>query len=199
MGQRTTDGVARPPQPDVSCEEWLARPEDARPSEWVDGEGAEFLPPKTIHQAIIVLLTQLVGLFVSPYEMKLLESSREPDPPVVANASLGRIDDNRLTGPADLAIEIVSDDSVEKRAEDEAAGVREYWILDPRPGRFAFEMLVLGNDRRYAPVASDEAGRYRSVVLPVFWLDPARFRPEPLPKLDALMMAIVTDAEPTGA
>jgi Uma2 family endonuclease len=135
--------------------------------------------------------------------MKLLDSSREPDPLVVANASLGRIDDNRLTGPADLAIEIVSDDSVvrdrvEKRAEDEAAGVREYWILDPRPGQFAFEMLVLGNDRRYAPVAPGKAGRYRSVVLPGFWLDPAWFRLEQLPKLAALIAANVTDAEPTG-
>jgi hypothetical protein len=59
-------------------------------------------------------------------------------------------------------------------------------------------MLVLGNDRRYAPVAPDEAGRYRSVVLPGFWLDPAWFRPDPLPKLDALIAAIVTDAKPTG-
>jgi hypothetical protein len=61
MGQRTTDGVARPPRPDVSYEAWLARPEDARPSEWVDGEVVELIPPKTIHQAIIVLLTQSSG------------------------------------------------------------------------------------------------------------------------------------------
>ena len=213
MAQRATNGAAQVGRGYVPYEEWLARPEDARQSEWVDGEVIEFMPPKTIHQAILLLLATLVNLYVqghrlgrvlvAPFEMRLAHSAREPDLAFVASANLDRLDENRLTGGADLAVEIVSDDSVtrdrvEKRAEYEAAAVRDYWILDPRPGRSAFEMLALGDDGRYAAIEPDAAGRYRSRVPPGLWLNPALFWQEPLPKRDALIAAIRDEDRDAG-
>jgi len=209
MAQRAIDSAALAHPPRVSYEEWLARPEDARQSEWVDGEVIEFMPPKTIHQLIVFLLGKLVGLFVeiqglgtvfvSPYEMRLGQSAREPDLLFVATKNLGRLDANRLTGPADLAVEIVSDDSVArdrivKFAEYEAAGVGEYWIVDARPGLEAVEWFGLGADGHFAPIWPDAEGRLRSVVLPGFWLDPAWLRQDPLPDALPLLLRIAPEA-----
>ena len=59
--------------------------------------------------------------------------------------------DTFLDGPADLVIEVISDDSVtrdrvEKFDEYLEAGVREYWVIDPRPGqqRALFYVLRTG-------------------------------------------------------
>jgi Uma2 family endonuclease len=209
MAQRAIDRAALPHPPRVSYEEWLTRPEDAGQSEWVDGEVIEFMPPKTIHQSILVLLGKLVGLFVeirglgsvfvAPYEMRLANSAREPDLLFVATKHLDRIDANRLTGAADLAVEIISEDSVArdrvaKFAEYEASGVGEYWIVDARPGREAVEWFGLGADGRYAAILPDAEGRLRSTVLPGFWLDPAWLRREPLPDALPLLLRIAPDA-----
>jgi Uma2 family endonuclease len=84
----------------------------------------------------------LLGLFVrhkrlgkvwpSPFEMRLdiVPSSRQPDIIVSLNTSAGRLDGKRLNGAADLAIEVISDDSVtrdrrDKFAEYALAGVSE--------------------------------------------------------------------------
>jgi Uma2 family endonuclease len=58
----------------------------------------------------------------------------------VAKANASRLTEKRLEGPADLVIEVVSDDSVErdydeKFIEYQDCGVQEYWIVDPRPRR----------------------------------------------------------------
>lgn len=82
-----------------------------------------------------------------------------------------------MAGGADLVIELVSDDSVgrdrvAKLAEYEAAGVAEYWLFDPRPGKQRADFFLLA-DGRFRPAALDPAGRFRSRALPGFWLDPA--------------------------
>lgn len=182
----------------MSYDEWLAWDvAEGSMSEWVDGEVIVFMPPKIVHQRLLVWLSALLGLFVrhasvgelliAPVEMRLAErrSSREPDILVVLNAHLDRVTEDRIDGPADLVIEIVSDDSVtrdrrDKLAEYEAAGIPEYWILDPRPGqqRSDFFQLVEG---RYQAMPLDERGRYQSRGLPGFWLDPTWLWDDPRP------------------
>ena len=70
-------------------------------------------------------------------------------------------------------IEVVSKDSVrrdrqEKFLEYEAAGIPEYWIIDPRPGfqRADFYELAEG---AYRPLPVVD-GVLRSPALPGFWL-----------------------------
>ena len=72
-------------------------------------------------------------------------------------------------------MEIVSEDSVsrdrvDKFDEYEAAGIAEYWLIDPRPRRRRATFYQLNEAGQYeaAPVGAD--GVYHSAVLPGFWL-----------------------------
>jgi Uma2 family endonuclease len=71
-----------------------------------------------------------------------------------------------------LAVEVVSPDSVDrdwhtKYQEYERAGVREYWIADPRHQRFAAYSL---RGKAYRPLPIDDDGRVRSKVLKGFFV-----------------------------
>jgi Uma2 family endonuclease len=169
------------------------------------------MPGSTRHQALSMFLSTLLNLFAQirrlgqvyadPYEMRLRagRSYRQPDLLFVANEHLDRIDAKRLTGPADLVIEILSEDDpardrVEKFSEYEAVGVPEFWIVEGLEGRHGVEAFVLGADGRYARLAPDVDGRLHSQALPGFWLESAWLAADPLPNpLDALR-AVIPDA-----
>jgi Uma2 family endonuclease len=60
-------------------------------------------------------------------------------------------------GPADLAVEVTWDDSVARDRDDKSfeyqgAGVRECWIVDPRPHRQRADFYVLDAVDYYQPV-----------------------------------------------
>jgi Uma2 family endonuclease len=172
----------------MSYEEFLEWADEDTHAEWVDGEVIVFMPAKTVHADLAIFLAALLRFFTqffglgkvlaAPYEMKVEPSgrpSREPDILFVATHNLGRITEDKLAGAADLIVEIVSDDSVTrdrttKRREYEAAGVSEYWVLDPRPGQKRAQFWVLGEGGRYQRVAVGKDGIYRSTVIPGFWL-----------------------------
>ena len=156
-------------------------------AEWVDGEVIEQMPPKRLHQWVVDWLYLLLGefvsifklgqIFTSPFEMRVSPdgSAREPDILFIANEHRERLTEERLAGPADLVVEVISDESVardraDKFYEYEQAGVREYWIIDPRPARTRADFYVLDARARYQPVPIGEDGIYRSTVLPGFWL-----------------------------
>ncbi len=134
---------------------------------------------------------RLGKVLFEPFEMRATPggNARLPDILFVAAEHLERLTPLRLAGPADLLVEVVSPESVtrdrkEKLLEYEAAGVREYWVIDPRPERFQADFWQLDERGRYqaAPVGAD--GIYRAAVLPGFWLDLAWLRsseqPDPL-------------------
>lgn len=192
----------------MSYEEWLAWAPESRQSEWVGGEAIEFMPPKTIHALVLAFLDRLVGLYVvlrglgqvipAPFEMRLTRSSREPDLVFIATEDLGRLTAERLVGPATLAIELISDDSVgrdrvAKFLEYQEAGIQEYWIIDPRPRRQDVARHALGADGRFAPIEPDADGRLHSAVLPGFWLDPTWLWQDPLPDPLATLLVIAPD------
>jgi Uma2 family endonuclease len=209
MAQQLT--TARPTE-DVrlrmSYDDFLAMLGEGVHAEWVDGEVIVFMPPKTKHERLSRLLYYLLGLFVehfglgevfdAPYEMVLIPGklSREPDLLFVAREHAERITPERLNGPADLVIEIISDSSVTrdretKFAEYQAAGIPEYWMIDPRPGRQRVRPFALSPTGEYEPIRRDAAGRYHSVVIPGFWLDPAWLWQEPLPDTLSLLKQIL--------
>jgi Uma2 family endonuclease len=69
---------------------------------------------------------------------------------------------------------VVSDDSVSRDRADkfyeyQAAGITEYWIIDPRPGSERVDFYVLDDTGRYRPVPVGADGRYHSTVLGGFW------------------------------
>ena len=125
--------------------------------------------------------------------------ARLPDLLFVAAAHLDRVTPQRLLGPADLVIELISPDSVgrdrtAKFQEYEAAGIPEYWLFDPRPGQQRSTFYRMTTRGRYEAVALDADGRYHSVVLPGFWLRPAWLWQEPLPNPVTALWEIAPEA-----
>lgn len=150
----------------------------------------EVLPmPTWMHQTIMGLLWMRLrdhaiggrrGLAVMPpfNFHTIADQYRHPDVMYLTPEHVGRFNDDHWNY-ADLVIEIASEgtsdrerDFVEKRAEYAAAGIPEYWIVDPA----ARTILVLSLDG----AAYREAGTYaagdvaRSVVLAGFAVDVGR-------------------------
>jgi Uma2 family endonuclease len=100
--------------------------------------------------------------------------SPEPDLSFLRSECADRIEPGRVEGPPDLAIEIVSPESVErdykiKRKQYQRAGVSEYWIIDPDKQKV---LLLRRNARgRYQEVVPHR-GKLYSKALPGFWIDP---------------------------
>ena len=70
----------------------------------------------------------------------------------MSSEHLDRLENSHLAGPADLLVEVVSKDSVardlvEKLREYEAAGIREYWVIDSRPNEARADFFVLRDGR----------------------------------------------------
>jgi Uma2 family endonuclease len=137
--------------------------------ELVDGSiEVPAMPTKTHQQIVHALLAMLLAFLRSgkagdavaaPYRMRLREGSfREPDICVYTATHLDRFGE-RYGEPADLVVEVVSDDPAsrvrdyeDKRRDYAAARIPEYWIVDPAAGR----MIVLSlTGEGYAP-----AGEY---------------------------------------
>jgi Uma2 family endonuclease len=174
----------------MSYEEFLQWADEDTHAEWVGGEVIIHMPPKDVHQAVVGFLHRLLGLFVdlfnlgrvriAPFEVRLesVGSSREPDLFFITQENLDRLTPERLIGPPDLVIEVISDDSVSRDRDDKfkeyrQAGVREYWIVDPRPEKQRADFYRLAADGDYALFATEDDERVHSHALPAFWLRPA--------------------------
>jgi len=186
-----------PPQGRVSFEEFLEWLDEDTLAEWVDGEIIMMSPASDQHQDLLEFLITILRFFneanqlgwvrVAPFVMRtnVRPSGRELDLLFVTRERTQIVQPTFLDGPADLIVEIISPESVghdrgEKFVEYEAAGVREYWLIDPL--REQAEFYRLGADGRYrlGPV---EDGVYRSQVLPSIWLRVAWLWQRPLPQV----------------
>ena len=200
-------GVRRLP---ATYAEYLAWPDESALVEWKDGEIIAYMPPTDRHQdvagsvfSLINSLVRIQGLGVvrgAPFEVKLWPGgpSREPDVLFISRDRLSQLTPQRFEGGPDLVIEIVSSssaraDRVEKFIEYERAGVREYWVIDPRQGKEQAEFYQLDANGRFETVALDEHGLYHSAVLPGLTLDPAILRAAKLPNPQLLVAAIAKD------
>ena len=128
----------------------------------------------------------------SPFQVKLGPHlpGREPDVLFVAREHLSRLHATWLEGPPDLAVEVVSPESAVrdwevKYREYEAAGVGEYWVIDPDRRRAAFFVRSADGHFRSAPSGAD--GRSESVVLPGLWVEVEWLWRDPLPDEVALV------------
>jgi Uma2 family endonuclease len=182
----------------MTCEEYLTKIDEDAHAEWVDGEATVFTSEKLTHQIFSTFLVGLLSLYArmldlgkvlaAPCEMLLVPGriSREPDIMFVAMAHLGRLTEERLEGPADLVIELLSDSSVtrdrdRKFYDYQEAGIPEYWVFDPRAGKERADFYRLSAAGKYEVVALDEARRYHSRALPGFWIKPEWAWQDPQP------------------
>ena len=188
----------------ISYGEFLERIDENPHVEWVDGEIIEMSPISERHEDLSGFLKPLVRHFAEaynlgvvrgePFQMKpaLSLPGRAPDFFFVATAHLDRLRSTYLEGPADLVVEIISPESRardrgDKFFEYEAAGIPEYWLLDPIREQAEFYQLDPGGI--YRPAALDAQGRYQSVVLPGLWLQVSWLWQTPLPPLLSILKA----------
>ncbi len=188
--QRDAQRTKAAPHSPMSYEDYLAWADEDTHAEWVDGEVIVHMPPLDVHQTILNFVNRLLAeyiefeelgtIFIAPFEMRLLsqKSARQPDIFVITNESLDRMSRERFEGPADLVVEIVSKDSVRRDRQDkfreyQEAGVREYWVIDSRPGRNRADFYRLDDKGQYELYATEDDEQVESVVLPGFWLRPS--------------------------
>lgn len=192
------------PQP-ITFEEFLAWPEEGR-IEWVDGKVVRLSPNNLDHQRLLDFLNDLIKIYVRArslgevflagviIRLPTRPSGREPDVVFVATAHLDRLTPTYINGPADLVVEIISTESTardrgEKFAEYEAAGIPEYWLIDPLRREAIF--YVLGEDGRYRAAPVEAEGVYRSTILAGFWLKIDWLWQRPLPSATELMQQVM--------
>ena len=184
------------PKEKMSYEDFLAWCDEDTWAEWVDGDVIMVSPASRRHQDIVRFLVNLLSFHVeshdlgtilmAPFQMKLGEDmpGREPDLLYVASAHLDRLKNTYLDGPADMVVEIISEESIgrdrgEKFVEYEAAGVSEYWLIDPI--REQAEFYRIEADNHYHPAMPDDEGVYHSETVGGFWLRVSWLWQEPLP------------------
>lgn len=168
----------------LTWEEYLRFGEENTLAEWIDGRVIVLFSGSTKHQQIVGFLDRIIGfyiethnlgqIFTAPYAMKLnkLRRGREPDLLFVSREREHLITKTFLDGAADLVIEIVSPesverDSVQKFAEYEAAGIREYWLIDYTNQAATFYQL---DEKGQYHAAETTDGVFRSAVLPGFFI-----------------------------
>ncbi len=187
----------------MTFEEFLEWADEDTFAEWVDGEVIQ-LTTTSEHQLICKFLLLIIDQFVEAKQLGLLlfapflmrlstrHTGREPDILFIANENLPRLRGSWLDGPADLVVEVVSEDSRKRDREIKfeeyaEAGVREYWLVD-MPRKQA-EFFVLQYGSRYVPAAIDEHGLMHSVVLEGLTLDINWLWQEPRPTLRTVLDA----------
>lgn len=181
----------------MTFEEFLAWGNEDTWAEWVGGEVLVLTPATTRHQRIVRFLADFLGNFVllrqlgevlpAPFVIKLpppQNRGREPDLVFIARERLDQLKPTYFDGVPDLVVEVTSLESIardrgEKYVEYEAAGVKEYWLIDP--DRQQAEFYCLGEDGRYRLHTADAEGVYHSRVIPGLWLKTAWLWQDPPP------------------
>jgi Uma2 family endonuclease len=136
----------------------------------------------------------LGDMFVNRSAFRLDESnSPEPDVAFVRKERLHLVQRGFTDGPPDLALEIVSPESVErdytkKRLQYQRAGVLEYWIVDELEERLT--LLRLASGGRYREVRPRK-GVLTSEAMPGFWVRPEWLWQRPRPKLAAVLTLLL--------
>lgn len=128
-------GLRRQP---MAYDEYRALPELLR-AEWVDGEAVMAPSPSYRHQQVSrrianLLESALPGLFVVEAVTVLLPHGRERIPDVVVLDA--EPEEAHVTATPLIAVEVLSastrsEDTVRKSTEYLAAGIGQYWIVDP--------------------------------------------------------------------
>jgi Uma2 family endonuclease len=175
-------------------EDFCALVRDDQKADLIDG-GIYMASPENIHaNELFLWLITVIRIYTRKKKLGKVFGSRvacrlddknapEPDIFFVSAKHLGRLRRSGLEGPADLAIEIVSPESVErdyfkKRRQYQRFKIPEYWIIDEDERKVT--LLRLDAKGRYREVAARK-GVFHSQVLEGFWLDPRWLWHDPRP------------------
>lgn len=200
------DPSAAKPHPGrrLSEKEFVAWCDEDVKAEWTDGDVVVMSPATLLHSRIARFLVSLLheygakrklGEALGPeFSVRLGAKRRTPDVLFVSNDRLSRLQPAHFEGPPNMIFEVVSDESVERDWRDkyfeyQAAGVDEYWIVDPQYQRIA--PYSLGTDCAYHGI-SERDGRVSSIAVPGFYLRPEWLWQEPLPNVSDLLPELLS-------
>jgi Uma2 family endonuclease len=156
---------------------------DGQKGDLIDGVIYVASPENIEANNLLTWLMTVLSLIVDENDLGVIHCSRvacrldkdnapEPDLLFLKKSHLHRRKRSEIRGPADLAIEIVSPESVwrdytKKKELYERFKFPEYWIIDEDLKQVTH--LVLGRRRRYREERFTE-GVLQSYVLPEFWV-----------------------------
>ena len=174
------------PKSIYTAEDYWAQPEGSR-AELIDGELWDLASPSRLHQEIVYVVGRKMGdhiashggsckVYPAPFAVNLFADDStfvEPDLSVICDRS--KLSDRGCEGAPDLIVEVVSPSSsgmdyVSKLNLYHDAGVREYWICDPRRK----QVLCYDFDSEQLLTTYDFTEPVTSVVLPGLEVDFAR-------------------------
>jgi Uma2 family endonuclease len=182
--------------------------------EWVNGTVVKFPTADNRHNAIARYLGLMLSAyfrlrpvgyaFRAPFVMRLeeLRACFEPDIQVLFTRNKNRLTESLITGPSDIAIEIVGEetqqrDYAEKLYAYERGGVSEYWIIDPLRKECRFYVA----NKKQVYVFQDVDDYYSTPRLPGLMLHLPTLWEDPLPGAVGDMvrdMLQVQQSEPNG-
>jgi len=169
-------------------EDYLRLPEDGKRYEIIEGVLYVSNAPNYDHQFTVSKLDRLLGgyidqhqlgvVLIAPFEVHLSEIARPVQPEVffITRERQPRPGDKLFNGAPELIVEVISPSSTRtdryiKFSAYERAGVREYWLADPR-SRFIEVYTLLKETQEYSLHGQFGPGeQLRSVVLPELVLD----------------------------
>lgn len=185
--------------PKLTYEEFL-REYDGQYAEYVDEEVIKPMSVTHRHDDVNTFLKSLLRIFVEsknlgkihgePYQMKMVLDNkikgREPDIFFVKNENLDRVGEKFFDGAADLVIEVISPesltrDTVDKFAEYEMAGVKEYWIIDYH--RRTANFYGYDENGKYKMLPISVEGIFESRLIEGLWLNTNWLWQKELPNL----------------
>lgn len=146
-----------------------------------------------IYQRIVLFVSVLLNVYLeqrplgtvvmAPFAMQILdaEQSGSPDVMFIRAQNAGLLKATLLEGVPDVAIEVVSMGSTAidrgtKFLTYEAAGIPEYWLIDPeRDDALFYHLIAVKNDEgiyelRYRRIELDANGDFQSIEISGFRL-----------------------------
>lgn len=160
-----------------------------------DGQYAEYVNDEVIlpmsvterHDNLTSFLRAILRFYVEakdlgricgePYQMKMVlegeTKGREPDIFFVKAENFERVREQFFDGAADLVVEVVSPESVVRDTQDkfeeyEAAGVKEYWIIDYN--RRTVNFYGYDENGKYKLLHLSVDGKFESRVIDGLWI-----------------------------
>lgn len=157
---------------------------DGERAELIDGEMFVMATPTLTHQDLLMQMSIDIGLYIrehkgkckvlpAPFGVYIKNDERnyvEPDISVICDSD--KLDEKGCHGAPDWAVEIVSAssrhmDRVRKLALYEAAGVREYWIVDPQQR----SVTVYNFERKEEPEQHSFTEKIKAGIYEDFYID----------------------------
>ena len=168
------------PKEELYTTDFIYNLPDGERAELIDGQIYYMAPPTFTHQKLVHYISTEIELYIrskkgscevvpAPFAVFLNKDNKtyvEPDISIICDKS--KLDDRGCVGAPDWIIEIVSPSSIRmdyyiKLLKYPAAGIREYWIVDPLKNRIMVHNFENETMEEYGFSDTVKAGIYEDL------------------------------------